>query len=271
LGQTSPTGPSRGFRDTEAVPAGRRRPAVDPRRVPRASRSAPSDVAASLVRRSLRVVFTTTRCSVVRPSARSEDRPATSTGFAALSGFWPWCRHRPCLVGSPLLGFLAPSATSTRGIRITRACHTRHCPSSGFLTPTTVCSPSGLADTLGPLPLLGSPLAGPFGRSGRDALPRLLHPLTHGARQPRTLRNTRSQAPQAPRHLSPPALVPWPRFQDSQAPLRSTSSPDRRRGFHPRSSPHTLEPSAAGRTIPRRAGASGSSPDPGTNGPTGDP
>jgi len=73
LGQTSPTGPSRGFRDTEAVPAGRRRPAVDPRRVPRASRSAPSDVAASLVRRSLRVVFTNEVFR--RPAVRAVRRP----------------------------------------------------------------------------------------------------------------------------------------------------------------------------------------------------
>jgi hypothetical protein len=38
---------------------------------------------------------------------------------------------------------------------MTRVCLTRHVPSSGFLTPSTGCSPFGLADTLGPLPLLG--------------------------------------------------------------------------------------------------------------------
>jgi hypothetical protein len=39
---------------------------------------------------------------------------------------------------------------------MTRVCLTRHVPSSGFLAPSTGSSPSGLADTLGPLPLRGS-------------------------------------------------------------------------------------------------------------------
>jgi hypothetical protein len=136
-------------------------------------------------------------------------------------------------------------------IRITRVCLTRHLPPSGFLTPSTVCSLHGLADTLGPLPLMGFRLERPFGRVGRDAFPRPLHPFTYVARQPRTLRNTRSQATQARRHLSPPVLVPWPRFQASRAPLRSTSIPDRRRSFRLRWSPRALSSSAAGRTIPR--------------------
>jgi hypothetical protein len=38
----------------------------------------------------------------------------------------------------------------------------RHHPSSGFLTLSTVCSPSDLADSLGPLPLMGLSLAGLF-------------------------------------------------------------------------------------------------------------
>jgi len=42
----------------------------------------------------------------------------------------------------------------------------RHHPSSGFLTLSTVCSPSDLADSLGPLPLMGLSLAGLF-RTGR--------------------------------------------------------------------------------------------------------
>jgi hypothetical protein len=45
---------------------------------------------------------------------------------------------------------------------MTRAYLARHRPSSGFLTPSTACSPSGLADTLGPLPLLGFSLVTPF-------------------------------------------------------------------------------------------------------------
>jgi hypothetical protein len=42
----------------------------------------------------------------------------------------------------------------------------RHCPSSGFLTPSTGCSPSGLADTLGPLPLMGFLLSRLFRAAG---------------------------------------------------------------------------------------------------------
>jgi len=42
---------------------------------------------------------------------------------------------------------------------MSRACLTRHRPSSGFFAPSTGCSPSGLADSLGPLPLLGFMLA----------------------------------------------------------------------------------------------------------------
>jgi len=38
---------------------------------------------------------------------------------------------------------------------MTRVCLTRHVPSSGFFAPSTGSSPSGLADTLGPLPLMG--------------------------------------------------------------------------------------------------------------------
>jgi len=55
-----------------------------------------------------------------------------------------------------------------------RVCLTRSRPSSGFLTPSTVCSPSGLADTLGPLPLMGLHLrksfrtAGPSSPCGAD-------------------------------------------------------------------------------------------------------
>jgi hypothetical protein len=45
-----------------------------------------------------------------------------------------------------------------------------------------------------------------------------LHPLAYGALQPRTLRNTRSKAPQTPRCLSLTALVPRPWFQSLGAP-----------------------------------------------------
>jgi hypothetical protein len=55
-----------------------------------------------------------------------------------------------------------------------RVCLTRSRPSSGFLAPSTVCTPSGLADTLGPLPLMGFTLrksfrtAGPSSPCGAD-------------------------------------------------------------------------------------------------------
>jgi hypothetical protein len=62
------------------------------------------------------------------------------------------------------------------------------------------------------------------------------------------------------------AVVPEP-----ASPLRSASFPDRRRGFRPRWSPLVLPLSAPGRTMMRRAGTSGSSTDPETNGSTRDP
>jgi hypothetical protein len=80
-----------------------------------ASRSAPHGVAATIgsphpPRRSCdREVFR-------RPATeRSEDRPAAPTGFVSLSGFGRCRPPRSCRTGSPLLGFHAPSATSTEG------------------------------------------------------------------------------------------------------------------------------------------------------------
>jgi hypothetical protein len=55
------------------------------------------------------------------------------------------------------------------------------------------------------------------------------------------------------------------------SPLRSTSSPGCRRGFRPRWSPRTLEPSASGRTMMRQAGVPGSSTSPETSGSSRDP
>jgi len=116
---------------------------------------------------------------------------------------------------------------------MTRACLTRHVPSPGFLTPSTVSSPSGLADSLGPLPLLGFSLAKLF-RAGRPlcvAAP--LRPFVCGALQPRTLRNTRSKAPPTRRHLSPAALVPRPWFQSSRVPSGAHHSRTVARAFAP--------------------------------------
>jgi len=168
-------------------------------------------------------------------------------------GFSPLKRHEPKRSVSP--GFASPGTLRPRGFSPPR----RFAPSPASRTRWVRCRSRDFRSKT------------PFGRLGRDALPRPLRSFAHGARQPRTLRNTRSQAPQARKHLSPTALVPWPWFQASQAPLRSTSFPDRRRGFRPRWSPHALRPSAAGRTIPRRAGASGCFTCPGTRGSTRDP
>jgi hypothetical protein len=96
---------------------------------------------------------------------------------------------------------------------MTRVCLTRHDPSSGFLAPSTGSSPSGLADTLGPLPLLGFSLARLFQAERPWCVAAPLCPFVCGALQPRTLRNTRSKAPPTRRHLSPSALVPRPWFQ----------------------------------------------------------
>jgi hypothetical protein len=125
---------------------------------------------------------------------------------------------RSCRTGSPLLGFLAPPATSAKGSGSPGPSTARHLPPSGFLTPSAGCSPFGLADSLGPLPLMGFSLAGLFRAVGPRRVAAPLHPFVRSALQPRTLRNTRSRAPRPPRHLSPPALVPRPWFQSPQAP-----------------------------------------------------
>jgi hypothetical protein len=166
VGQTSPPSPLQGLLCDRGCSARASPPRGRPSQGLRTSRSAPADVAASSVRRPLHAVSTAARCSIDRHAERSEDRPAASTGFAALSGFGPRRPPRSCRTGSPLLGFGSPSATSTGGSRSSRACLTRHGPPSGFLTPSTVCSPSGLASSRRPLPLLGFRLEEPF-RAGR--------------------------------------------------------------------------------------------------------
>jgi hypothetical protein len=63
-------------------------------------------------------------------------------------------------------GVSRPFSDISGGIRITRVCLTRHDPSSGFLAPSTGSSPSSLADSLGPLPLLGFSLVRLFRAAG---------------------------------------------------------------------------------------------------------
>lgn len=59
-------------------------------------------------------------------------------------------------------GVSRPSSDIGEGIRISRACLTRHIPSSGSFALSTAYSPFGLANSLGPLPLLGFSLLQPF-------------------------------------------------------------------------------------------------------------
>jgi hypothetical protein len=83
----------------------------------------------------------------------------------------------------------APSATSAEGSVSPGPSKARHSPSSGFLTPSTGCSPSGLADTLGPLPLTGFSLVGPFRTERPRRVAASLRPFVHGALQSRTPRS----------------------------------------------------------------------------------
>jgi len=152
-------------------------------------------------------------------------RLAAPAGFASLSGFGP---ERPLRSVSgpdrPSWGFTPLQRLQRRDPYHPGPPRTRHHPSSGFLTPSTVCSPLRLADTLGPLPLMGFSPTWLFRavRPRRIAAP--LMPFVHGALQSRTLRNTRSRAPQPRRHLSPPALVPRPWSQSQIAPFRAHHS-----------------------------------------------
>jgi len=165
LGQTSPSRPLQGFRFRSGCSARTSPSCGRPSQGWHASRSTPSGIAATSVRRTLHVVFTTSRCSAVRPSVRSEDRPAAPAGFASLSGFGP---ERPLQSVSgpdrPSWGLTPLQRLQRRDSYDPGPPRTRHHPSSGFLTPSTVCSPFGLADTLGPLPLMGFALPGSFER-----------------------------------------------------------------------------------------------------------
>jgi len=141
---------------------------------------------------------------------------------------------------------------------MTRVCLTRHVPSTGFLAPPTASSPFGLADSLGPLPLMGFSLAGLF-RAQRPwcvAAPAAsLRPWCSTASNSEEYEVESSTDSETLEPLRPGsmAMVPEP-----PSPLRSTSSPNRRGGFRSRSSPRSLEPSASGRTMTRRAGDPGS-------------
>jgi hypothetical protein len=105
---------------------------------------------------------------------------------------------------------------------------------------------------------------------------RPLCPFVRGALQPRTLRNTRSKAPQTPRHLSPPDLVPRTWFQSLRAPYGAHHSRADTRAFAPagplaRLSPRRLGERFYTQAATRRTGAPGCLTDSETNGSTRDP
>jgi len=73
-----------------------------------------------------------------------------------------------------------------------------------------------------------------------------LHPLAYGARQPRTLRNTRSESSADSKTLEPACPGSTAVVPELPSPLRSTSLPHRRRGFRHRN--------PLSRSSPRRLG-----------------
>jgi hypothetical protein len=133
----------------------------------------------------------------------------------------------------------------------------RHRPSSEFLAPSTVCSPSGLADSLGPLPLMGFSLATLF-RTGR---PRCIA-ATAAPSHPRCSTPSNSEEYEVESSADSKALEPARSgstavVPERPNPLRSTSFPVCRKSFRSCSSPRALEPSASGRALsrkPRRVG-----------------
>jgi hypothetical protein len=177
-----------------------------------------------LVRRSLLVVSTTARRSTVRPSVRSEDRPAASTGFVSLSGFGRGRPPRSCMDRVAPPGVSRPFSDVSGGI-------VSPGPPGPEPSVLGVSHPLDGLISLAPCGLAGSAAAhgvlvrkalsdGKAVTARRIAAPRRpLRPFILGALQPRTLRNARSKAPRTPRRLSPFALVPRPWFQSLRTPF----------------------------------------------------
>ena len=147
--------PLQGFRSRRGCSARTSPCCGRPSQGSRASRSAPIVVAASSVAapsspfprpRGVPSIDQSRDLAVTRRLPQASP-PSQGSGRDVLTG--------PARTGSPLLGFHAPPATWTGEIRRTRVCLARHGPSAEFLAPSTACSPSGLAGTLGPLPLVG--------------------------------------------------------------------------------------------------------------------
>jgi hypothetical protein len=130
----------------------------------------------------------------VRPHRHSEERRRPLLGFGLPTGFPTGHSDRPVSGPVPPLGFFAPTTVSHTRIRSTRACLTRHLPTSGFETLTPVCSPRALP-VRRPAPPLGFTLQG-FAPSSR---PRPFPgPYPHAVSRlslPSPLRTRRSGAP----------------------------------------------------------------------------
>jgi hypothetical protein len=128
------------------------------------------------------------------PCGPKTARPAPA-GFVSLSGFGPMRPLRSCLIGSPLLGFHAPSATSAGG-SLPRTSRSATVRPRGFSPPRRVDLPPALRARWARCRSWGSRSQDSFDREGRCvpahrcAEPHL-RPLIHGALQPRTLRNTK--------------------------------------------------------------------------------
>jgi hypothetical protein len=186
--------------------------------------------------------------------------PFQGLGQSALTG--------PAWTGSPLLGFFAPSAASAERSVCPGLASPGTVRPRGFSPPRRFALPPALRTRWVRCRSWGSCFRRSFERIGRGASLHPLHPFVHGASQPRTLRNTRSESSAALKTLEPvrsgsTAVVPEP-----PSPLRSASFPVCRRGFRPRSSPHALESSASGRTMTHRTGAPGCFTSPETSGST---
>jgi hypothetical protein len=164
-------------------------------------------------------VFRRSACRMVRrPSGGSRRLRHPLRVLARVPSPVPKDRIAPPGVSCPYSGF-------SGGIRMTRANHgpapsvlgVSH-PLDGLLS-LRPCGHAGSAAAHGVLAhrTLSNGKA-------ENALPRLLRPFVHGALQSRTLRNTRSRAPQPPRHLCLSALVPRPWFQSPQAPSEAHHS-----------------------------------------------
>jgi len=268
--------PSRGFRSHRGCSVRASPPGGRPSQGCRASRSAPSDVAASLVpphppRRfhgrevfrqpaSVRTPRPKTHGRTELPQASPPSQGSRHDAFTSHAwldrpswGFAPLQRLRPKRSVSP--GPATPGTIRPRG----------------FSPPRRVALPLDLRARWARCRSWGSDLADPFEREGRDASLRPLRPLVRGASQP-----SNSEEYEAVRSVDSKALEPVRPGSMAMVPEPGDPSPKHiilgpSRGLSPGSSPHALWPSASGRTMTRRAGAPGSLTDPRTSGSTGDP